>query len=327
MKAERIYVEKCNRLLTVHSIGDQIVLGGDSRTVTRATRNKPLLEAIKQLLEDARGEEDDEEEQEYIYKSTEEVVIPPLFAQIGDKAHGWASKTVEVYLVLLLNILGAGKGGTVSLTDKSKKPAWFTSKVNWKKFQSPSHSTMVENVDLIKGIFEHFNLDVKTHCKFPPTPADDAEELQPGEQHPAQDHRQQEQGVEEEPQENDQAGVEEVMEGDPLPNQFLFEATVTNAEALHATTEDLAMAAEEQEESGREEVEAGGEQVEAGGEQVEVGGMEKEDTLPDPERYERPPAIVQVIVQRRKRKNVEDLARTSSKRAKKVPNRLLDYLI
>ena len=327
MKAERIYVEKCNRLLTVHSIGDQIVLGGDSRTVTRATRNKPLLEAIKQLLEDARGEEDDEEEQEYIYKSTEEVVIPPLFAQIGDKAHGWASKTVEVYLVLLLNILGAGKGGTVSLTDKSKKPAWFTSKVNWKKFQSPSHSTMVENVDLIKGIFEHFNLDVKTHCKFPPPPADDAEELQPGEQHPAQDHRQQEQGVEEEPQENDQAGVEEVMEGDPLPNQFLFEATVTNAEALHATTEDLAMAAEEEEESGREEVEAGGEQVEAGGEQVEVGGMEKEDTLPDPERYERPPAIVQVIVQRRKRKNVEDLARTSSKRAKKVPNRLLDYLI
>ena len=325
MKAERIYVEKCNRLLTVHSIGDQIVLGGDSRTVTRATRNKPLLEAIKQLLEDARGEEDDEEEQEYIYKSTEEVVIPPLFAQIGDKAHGWASKTVEVYLVLLLNILGAGKGGTVSLTDKSKKPAWFTSKVNWKKFQSPSHSTMVENVDLIKGIFEHFNLDVKTHCKFPPPPADDAEELQPGEQHPAQDHRQQEQGVEEEPQENDQAGMEEVMEGDPLPNQFLFEATVTNAEALHATTEDLAMAAEEEEESGREEVEAGGEQVEAGGEQVEVGGMEKEDTLPDPERYERPPAIVQVIVQRRKRKNVEDLARTSSKRAKKVPNRLLDY--
>ena len=117
------------------------------------------------------------------------------------------------------------------------------------------------------------------------------------------------------------------MEGDPLPNQFLFEATVANAEALHATTEDLAMAAEEEEESGREEVEAVGEQVEAGGEQVEVGGEGEEDTLPDPEKYERPPAVVQVIVQRRKRKNVEDLARTSSKRVKKVPSRLLDYLI
>ena len=323
MKAERIYVEKCNRLLTVHSIGDQIVLGGDSRSVTRATRNKPLLDAIKQLLEDARGEENDEEEEEYIYMSTEEVIIPPLFAQIGDKAHGWASKTVEVYLVLLLNILGAGKGGTVSLTDKKTKPAWFTTKVNWNKFQSPSHSTMVENVDIIKGIFSHFNLDVKTHCLFPPPPAEDPEELQPEEQHPAQDHRQQEQGVEE----NDQAGVEEVMEGDPLPNQFLFEATVANTEALHATTEDLAMAAEEEEESGREEVDDVGEQVEAGGEQVEVGGEGEEDTLPDPEKYERPPAVVQVIVQRRKRKNVEDLARTTSKRAKKVPNRLLDYLI
>ena len=47
--------------------------------------------------------------------------------------------------------------------------------------------------------------------------------------------------------------------------------------------------------------------------------------MPEPEAapIERP-AIVQVIVQRRKRKPVEDtVARTASKRAKKVPAKLL----
>ena len=34
---------------------------------------------------------------------------------------------------------------------------------------APSPS-LVENVDLIKGIFEHFNLDIKTHNKYPLQP-------------------------------------------------------------------------------------------------------------------------------------------------------------
>ena len=37
---------------------------------------------------------------------------------------------------------------------------------------------MVENVDLIKGIFSHFNLDMRTHCKYSPPPAEDHEELE-----------------------------------------------------------------------------------------------------------------------------------------------------
>ena len=49
-----------------------------------------------------------------------------------------------------------------------------------------------------------------------------------------------------------------------------------------------------------------------------------EDTLPDPESFERPPAVVQVIVQRRKRMLQGDSSRTASKRPKKVLSRLLD---
>ena len=45
---------------------------------------------------------------------------------------------------------------------------------------------MVENV--IKGIFSDFNLDIKTHCKYSPPPADDHEEAQPEKVLPAEDH-------------------------------------------------------------------------------------------------------------------------------------------
>ena len=98
-------------------------------------------------------------------------------------------------------------------------------------------------------------------------------------------------------EENHQPGVEEVLENpEALPEEFLFEASVENHDALHASIED-----------------------------VEGIGDGQEDDLPEPEAVIiQRPAIVQVIVQRRKRKTVEDtVARTASKRAKKVPAKLL----
>ena len=171
---------------------------------------------------------------------------------------------MERYLVLLFNLLGAGKGGPVSLADKSRKPAVFSNKVNWKKFHSPSHSTMVENVDLIKGIFAHFNLDIRTHCKFPPPPAEDHEE-QPDEILAAEDLHQQDQDHEDQevplvPADgellgNYQPGMEEV---EPMPDQFLFDASarVTNFADIHATAEDSMVAGvggEEEEAAAEEE--------------------------------------------------------------------------
>ena len=233
---------------------------------------------------------------------------------MGDKARGWSSKNVERYLVLLLNVLGAGKGGAVSLADKSKKPVWFSNKVNWKKFHSPSHSTMVENVDLIKGIFAHFNLDMRTHCRFPPPPAEDNEEEQPEEIRAVGDlQQQQDHEVPLVPADRAllQPGMEE-EEVNPLPDQFLFEASarVTVAD-IHATAEDLEVAGV----GGEEEEEACAEEEE---------GASSEPDLPDPERCERPPAVVQVIVQRKKQKNREISTRPASKQTRKAPARLLD---
>lgn len=280
MKAETSYVEKRNRLLTIHHVGDQIVIGGDQRTVARAAMNQTLIDAFKRLLEDLEVD-DGEENQEYKYSSTETIVIPPLFAQEGNKGQGWSSKNVEIYLVLLFNILGAGKGGPISLTNKAMKPAWFSSKVDWKNFKSASHSTMVENVDLIKGIFSHFNLNMRTHCKYPSPPAEDHEELQ---ELPAEASAEQVGGEFEET-------LEEIIENpEALPDEFIFEASVENHDALHANVEDME-------------------------------GLEgQEDDLPEPEKA----AVVQVIVNRRKRKNVEEpMARTTNKRTKKVPAKFL----
>ena len=64
-----------------------------------------------------------------------------------------------------------------NMAEKSKKPVWFSNKVNWKKLHSPLTQQM-ENVDLIKGIFAHFNLDMRYHCRFPPPPAEDNVEEQ-----------------------------------------------------------------------------------------------------------------------------------------------------
>ena len=77
----------------------------------------------------------------------------------------------------------------------------------------------------------------------------------------------------------------------PLPDQFLFEASarVTVAD-IHATAEDLEVAGV----GGEEEEEACAEEEE---------GASSEPDLPDPERCEeRPPAVVQVIVQRKNRR-------------------------
>ena len=150
-----------------------------------------------------------------------------------------------------------------------------------KNFNSASHSTMVENVDLIKGIFSHFNLDMRTHCKYSPPPAEDHEEL---EELPAEAPAEQVGGEFEET-------LEEIIENpEALPDEFIFEASVENHDALHANVEDME-------------------------------GLEgQEDDLPEPEKA----AVVQVIVNRRKRKNVEEpMARTTNKRTKKVPAKFL----
>ena len=61
---------------------------------------------------------------------------------------------------------------------KSQRPPWFTNKLCWVDFTSPSYASLEDNVDVIRGIFDFYNLNVKTHCKFPVMPAEVQEEEQ-----------------------------------------------------------------------------------------------------------------------------------------------------
>ena len=82
---------------------------------------------------------------------------------------GWNSRNVELYTTLLLNLLGAGRSGDLEQKKKGVlvKPPWFSDKVDWRKFIAPSKATFDDNLDIIKGIFNFYNLDMKVHNDHP----------------------------------------------------------------------------------------------------------------------------------------------------------------
>ena len=55
----------------------------------------------------------------------------------------------------------------------SVKPSWFSDKVDWQKFTSPSHASMEDNVDIIRGIYDFFNLDLTKHNSYPTEEVED----------------------------------------------------------------------------------------------------------------------------------------------------------
>ena len=101
-----------------------------------------------------------EEDTGFVFKDTKTIDIPPLFAQPGNKRQGWNAKNIERYLAFLFSLLGAGRGGDVDLSDKTKKPLWFSSKVDYRKFKCASYASMDDNVDLIRkrGSENHVHL-------------------------------------------------------------------------------------------------------------------------------------------------------------------------
>ena len=82
------------------------------------------------------------------------------------KRQGWNAKNIERYLVLLFSLLGAGRGGDFDLSDKTKKPLWFSSKVDYRKFKCASDASMDDNVNLIRGFLTTSTLTGKRTTSF-----------------------------------------------------------------------------------------------------------------------------------------------------------------
>ena len=187
--------------------------------------------------------------------------------------------------------------------------------MNYQKFVAPCHSSMVENVDLIRGIFSHFNLDMKTHNRFPVPEAqvDELHEQDADLQAEVQLDRVEEEEVELELRIEEEEDDLDVFAhgGDQAPAQaeFLFEATLDNNQEIHATEEDLQAIA----------------QVEEGS----SGGQEDDDDddLPEPQAPLSPcrPGVVQVIVQRSagRKRTAPDATTPKLKRKRRKPAKFL----
>ena len=169
-KASKTFVEHSFRRLffVFRSAGGGLIFGGDKRTTLRAGRQqKKFKKDFQEIMDDEIEDEEEDQVFECIFTQDVACGILPLFCQEGDKARGWNSDNVKLFTTLLLNILGAGQGGTVTVgkKGKSEKPAWFRG--SWATYYSPSYASQEENVEVIRGIFEFHGLDMKTHCLFP----------------------------------------------------------------------------------------------------------------------------------------------------------------
>ena len=131
---KKIVEESGQPLLTLRSQGCVLVVSGDANSVRQIKEAKPILDYLEQILlinpapEEGREYVCDEEDDKKQF-------IPKLFCQIGDKEKGWVAKPVEKMASLLLTILDAGQGVSVTLSDKSKpRPEWINNDAGWKKY-------------------------------------------------------------------------------------------------------------------------------------------------------------------------------------------------
>ena len=145
-KQEKRFVEESKRpLLSLRKKGAHVVLSGDSESVKKLQKAAPILEFLQEILQ---KNTDTIESPEFVTDDAEDpVLIPKLFCQIGDKANGWGVKPVEKMAMLLLTVMDAGQGGSVTLSDKSKaKPAWFNNDAGWRKYTQLSSATFEEKL-------------------------------------------------------------------------------------------------------------------------------------------------------------------------------------
>jgi hypothetical protein len=189
-KASKVYVEKKRKLLEIRVRNGKMIISGDKKSVQRVKDSNEAKNLFEQII--AEGETDDDDDFKYISDDT--IEIPPLFCQVGDRKKGWNARNVEKQTVLYLNLLGAGHGGKINLkrkTDDTPRPPWFSRQVNWKKYTAPSFATIEDNLEIIKAIFEHFDLNIRTHCVHAPEEEECMDDLNEDDDEDYEDRRHQ----------------------------------------------------------------------------------------------------------------------------------------
>ena len=102
-KQEKKYVVESGRpFLSFKKRGSSVVVSGNIESVRRIKEAGPVLEFLEEIMQDPAS------------------FIPKLWCQIGDKANGWGVKQAEKMAQLLLTIMDAGQGGSITLSNKTK---------------------------------------------------------------------------------------------------------------------------------------------------------------------------------------------------------------
>ena len=178
-KQEKKYVVESGRpFLSFKKRGSSVVVSGNIESVRRIKEAGPVLEFLEEIM---LGNDDLLDQPEYVTNESEDPAsfIPKLWCQIGDKANGWGVKQAEKMAQLLLTIMDAGQGGSITLSNKTKpRPMWFNKDANWSKYTQPSSATLEENTDVIKGIFQFHGLDPRIHNLRPINEDEEKEEVE-----------------------------------------------------------------------------------------------------------------------------------------------------
>ena len=151
-KQEKKYVVESRRpFLSFKKRGSSVVVSGNIESVRRIKEAGPVLEFLEEIM---LGNDDHLDQPEYATNESEDPAsfIPKLWCQIGDKANGWGVKQAEKMAQLLLTIMDAGQGGSITLSNKTKpRPIWFNKDANWSKYTQPSSATLEENTDITRS--------------------------------------------------------------------------------------------------------------------------------------------------------------------------------
>ena len=215
-------VKKNRRTLCITIRGSEAVLSGEEEAVKLAHENMEHL-TVEELLEGMKNMESDDLK----YMTTEKVKFPPMFAKF--KGRRWTLGRARDQLLIYLNILGFGKGGSRKYRVREDEPEGWPDEHSFVEFDHPSYAKLSTINDIIESLlnFHGYGDSIETHH------IDDEPELAPKEnkrrktmpdnQNSLQPEENENLVLEQEDSNESNAGVEEEPEIDEAGNLSAYE--------------------------------------------------------------------------------------------------------
>ena len=139
-------VKKNRKTLSIMIRGSQAVLSGEEEAVKLAHENMENL-TVEELLESMTNTESDGDLK---FMTTEKVKFPPMFAQF--KGRRWTLGRARDQLLIYLNILGFGKGGSRKYKVAEDELEGWPDEHSFVEFAHPSYAKLSTINDIIESL-------------------------------------------------------------------------------------------------------------------------------------------------------------------------------